>query len=89
MFNSEIEMQGLVRDRGWPAWAHHVKQMLGIKGAIPAEGVPEQIIQGYRVYAISLQQAKEQGVFHRVRIVCPQCAKHVPAGRIRQHKCKE
>lgn len=77
------------RRPAWPAQSGQVKALLGLneKAKLPVEGMEGRFVQGIFVHVISLAQAREFGVFHRVIAVCPQCDRSMSAGRLRQHKC--
>ncbi len=75
----------------WSAHSHHVKAMIGIKGELPAAGAPAQLIQGWQVYVrplVGSAPAHGKRHTHRVIAVCPDCQRHISAGRTRQHTCK-
>lgn len=71
--------------------AHDMYALLGVtKRALPVEGMPERVIQGVRVYVKPLAakvglRRNFQGL--RVMAIC-ECGKHLPVGRLHQHKCK-
>jgi len=82
---------------GYSAQAHDMYQFLGVK-SLPAEGMAERLIQGVRVYVRPLTCPVEQsgwGGRHmrrnwqglRVMAICD-CGRHIPVGRMHQHKCK-
>lgn len=55
---------------------------------LPAEGMPERLIDGVRVYVKPLPKARpgrRQSL--RVTAIC-ECGKHIAVGRMHQHKCK-
>lgn len=88
---ADLQNKTFIRgSRGWNAHSYQMKALLGLgeKAKIPAEGMPARVIQGITVYVLSLVQAKERKVFHRVRAICPHCAAEMSAGRMHQHKCK-
>jgi len=69
--------------------ARDMYALLGVK-TLPKEGMPEREIHGVRVYVKPLVPAPGvrrnfQGL--RVMTICP-CGRHLPVGRMRQHKCK-
>jgi tRNA(Ile2) C34 agmatinyltransferase TiaS len=66
-----------------------MNKFLGLapKKKLPVEGMPAREVQGVMIYVLSLAEAKERGLFHRVRAVCPKCGVHMSAGRTHQHKC--
>jgi hypothetical protein len=70
--------------RAWPAQAHHVKAMLGLKenDALPEAGMPERLVHGIAVWVVPLKR----GPFAlRVYARCPVCGTEVAAGRLYQH----
>jgi hypothetical protein len=69
--------------------ADEMFQLLGVR-RLPRDGMPERLIQGVRVYVKPLLpkigwRASWQGL--RVMAICT-CGRHVPVGRLHQHKCK-
>ncbi len=55
----------------------------------PDEGVPERLVQGVRVYVTPIsRQPGRKSSKHRAMAIC-NCGKHVPCGRLHQHRCKE
>ncbi len=76
-------------ERGWTAHSHHVKAMLGlnVNAHLPAAGLAPQVIQGIVVYVAPLDPTRSARRTHRVRAVCPDCAKDMSAGRLHQHRC--
>lgn len=79
----------LVNDRGWTAHSHQVKEMLGLdsKKKLPAEGMAVKVIQGIKVYINPLDPKRSARRAHRVIAICPECEKHMSAGRLHQHVC--
>lgn len=72
------------------------KDMMGFLGLrpgshLPAEGMPERLIQGVRVFVKPVDNPRALGYRksskHRVMVVCG-CDRNVPFGRLRQHKCE-
>lgn len=76
-------------ERGWNAHSNDMKRFFGLdpKKKWPANGMAAITIQGVPVFVISLAQAKERKVFHRVRANCPACNMEMSAGRLHQHVC--
>lgn len=84
------EFRPLIQGRYRHADAHDMYALLGVK-SLPPEGMPERLIQGVRVYVKPLEskvgpRRNWQGL--RVIAIC-ECGRHVPVGRMHQHKCKE
>jgi len=84
----------------WYANNDDMLRLLGVK-VLPKEGMPERKIQGLTVYVKpapeprlvnapgSIYHGKPfKSSRHRIMVICD-CGKHVPAGRMRQHRCKE
>jgi hypothetical protein len=74
--------------------SHEMMEALGLKpGAhLPKEGMPERLIQGIRVYVKPSGEktsARSNSSKHRVIAICPGCNRHISAGRLHQHDCKE
>lgn len=72
------------------ATSSDMRELLGVRD-LPAEGMPEREIQGVRVYVAPqapLTQGQRHRATHRIFAIC-ECGKHVPVGRLHQHKCKE
>ena len=84
-------MAKLIQGRYRYADARDMYALLGVKaGALPAEGMPERVIQGVRVYVKPLppkQSTRRNFAGLRVIAIC-ECGRHVPVGRLHQHKCK-
>lgn len=72
-------------------------EALGLRagGHLPAEGMPERLIQGVRVYvlpavghmppmvaAMTGGYCPRKSSAHRVMAVCPACERHMSAGRL-------
>lgn len=78
---------------GWRASAADMVELLGLKrtAKLPKEGMPEREIQGVRVYVKPStfvgRGYSRGGLRHRVFAICD-CGRHVPVGRLHQHKCK-
>jgi len=75
---------------GYHANAGDMREFLGVR-ELPAEGMPERLIQGVRVYVAPqapLEAGQRKRATHRIFAVC-ECGTHVPVGRLHQHKCKE
>jgi hypothetical protein len=75
---------------GRDASAGDMYELLGVTaGSLPAEGMPERTIQGVRVYVKPLppKTGTRRNFGLRVTAICP-CGRHVPVGRLHQHKCK-
>ena len=71
--------------------AYDMYEFLGVR-SLPAEGMPERIIHGVRVYVKPLPPPSPnwrgrnfQGL--RVMTIC-KCGQHLAVGRMHQHKCK-
>jgi len=76
----------IMGQRGWPASAHDMYRELGVR-RLPAEGMPERVIQGVRVYVKPLPPLPlRQRQSLRVMAIC-NCGRHVPVGRLHQHIC--
>lgn len=80
----------LITGRYRYADAHDMYRLLGVK-QLPAEEMPERLIQGVRVYVKPLPSKQGtrrnfQGL--RMMTIC-ECGQHLPVGRMMQHKCKE
>jgi hypothetical protein len=75
----------------WNAQAPDIYNYLGVGSKLPPEGLPEREIQGVRVYvtpSISGGTRATKSSKHRVFAIC-ECGRHIPVGRLRQHKCAE
>jgi hypothetical protein len=63
---------------------------LGVtQGSLPAEGMPERVIDGVRVYVRPLPPKtgmRRNWAGLRVMAICD-CGRHLPVGRMHQHKC--
>lgn len=82
------------------AFAADVLKMLGINGKkLPPEAREPVIIQGVKVWVTpyverigvdrwSGKAKRIKSSAHRVMAECPNCGKHLSAGRLHQHKCK-
>jgi len=80
--------------------AHDIYKLLGLKTSkLPAEGMPEQMIHGVRVYVRPLTCPVEQSGWNgrhmrrnwqglRVMAVC-ECGQHLAVGRLHQHRCEK
>jgi hypothetical protein len=70
----------------WKASAGRVKGLLGLSPTahFPAEGLAPRDIQGVQVYVTAARNDGRRK--HRVFAICP-CGRHIPAGRMFQHKC--
>lgn len=81
----------LIRNRyGRHATAWDLLDMLGVK-RLPAEGMPERLIQGVRVYVKPLPPGPAKGRSRfslRVTAICDDCGRHMAVGRMHQHVCK-
>ena len=68
------------------ASAGHVKGLLGLSPTahFPTEGLAPRDIQGAQIYVTAARNDGRRK--HRVFAICP-CGRHVPAGRMFQHKC--
>ena len=68
------------------ASAGHVKGLLGLSPTahFPAEGLAPRDVQGVQIYVTAARNDGRRK--HRVFAICP-CGRHVPAGRMSQHKC--
>ena len=78
----------LIQGRYGYANATDMYNFLGTS-VLPIEGMPERLIQGVRVYVKPLPEGKPgQRQSLRVTAICD-CGKHVPVGRMHQHKCKK
>ena len=84
-----MKAQILGRTGRWRANAGEMLEMLGVT-KLPKEAMPERLIQGVRVYVKAYEKAAHgrHTSTHRVYAVC-NCGRHVPVGRLHQHKCKE
>lgn len=88
-------MRPIINDPARPYWnasSPRVLELLGIEGKIPVEGLPPRKIQGIMVYVNPLAGEKPKHGkrhTHRVMAICPVCDKHLSAGRLHQHVCKE
>jgi hypothetical protein len=68
--------------------AHDMYALLGTR-KLPAEGMPERLIQGIRVYVKPLPDGKpRQRQSLRVTAICDDCGRHIAVGRMHQHICK-
>lgn len=78
----------LISGRHKYADAHDMYQLLGVK-SLPAEGIPERLIQGVRVYVKPLppKTSHRRRFQLRVMTIC-ECGQHLPVGRMHQHKCR-
>lgn len=81
----QIEKYGAMRD----VHAHDMYALLGVtSGTLPREGMPERVINGVRVYVKPVvDEGRRRNFRLRVTAIC-ECGKHVPVGRLHQHKCK-
>lgn len=68
------------------ASAGHVKALLGLSPTahFPADGLAPRDVQGTQIYVTAARNDGRRK--HRVFAICP-CGRHVPAGRMSQHKC--
>lgn len=70
--------------------ADDLAKLLGLKGTsqYPDAGIPEQVIHGVRVYVKPRVKdvLHRHGSKHRAFAICV-CGRHVPVGRLHQHKC--
>jgi hypothetical protein len=79
-------------------FSRETNSLLGIKGKLPAEGMPPRMIQGIKVW---VNPAKPKQIVdrwgkphivksstHRVMAECPHCAQILSVGRLHQHICK-
>ena len=91
-------MKKLIQGRFGYANSTDMLALLGVK-TLPAEGMPERLIQDVRVYVkpASINQPTPDDRFagyprhrcsHRGMVIC-ECGRHIPAGRMPQHTCKE
>lgn len=69
-----------------------MKALLGLRPGqkLPAEGMPERLIQGVRVYVTPKGAGRKRilkSSKHRIMAICGQCYAHVSVGRLHQHKC--
>ncbi len=63
--------------------------LLGQKHKWPDEGIPEQLVQGVRVYVTpAVRVPGRKSSKHRAMAIC-NCGQHVPCGRLHQHRCEE
>ena len=69
------------------ASAGRVKELLGLSPTahFPPEGLAPRMVQGATLYVTPARNDGRRK--HRVFAICP-CGRHVPAGRMFQHKCK-
>jgi hypothetical protein len=82
-------MGNRIEGRYGRAFAWDMYEFLGVK-SLPVEGMPERLIQGVRVYVKPLPpktRPRRNFCGLRVTAICD-CGRHVPVGRLRQHKCK-
>ena len=74
----------------WPehqANNEEVMEMLGLsEHRLPKEGMPEQVIQGVRVYVKPFEKAAFKSSKHRIMAICA-CGRHMGVSRLQQHKC--
>lgn len=79
-----------LRDKyGWQMSSSQLHRRLGLKPTAPIPKdyttfLQPQDIDGVQVYVI--KPPVEGGRKHRVWCICPDCGKHVPAGRLQQHR---
>ena len=75
--------------RGWNLQVRRLYTLMGLdpNRHLPTEGTEGTMVNGVQVWVDSKERAKEKGVFHRVRCLCPKCYDEVPASRLFQHKC--
>lgn len=74
---------------GYNSSNHRILKLLGLK-RLPVQGLPEVEIQGVRVYvkpSTSGGTRATRECKHRIIAICT-CGRHVPVGRLHQHKCK-
>ena len=77
----------LIQGRYRYANAWDMYRLLGVK-MLPAEGMPERLIDGVRVYVKPLPEGKiGQRQSLRVTAICDDCNRHLAVGRMHQHKC--
>jgi len=82
-------MASRINGRYGRVWAWDMYGFLGVK-SLPVEGMEERLIQGVRVYVKPLPPKtgpRRNFCGLRVMAICD-CGRHVPVGRLRQHRCK-
>lgn len=75
---------------GRHATASDMLEFLGLPrtAKLPKEGMPKREIQGVRVYVKPfVSNGSRRTVKHRVIAICT-CGRHIPTGRINQHRCQ-
>ena len=75
---------------GRNAQSRDIREMLGLgdKDKLPVEGMDARIVQGVKIWVTPLVGfSKRKRSTHRVLAECPECGKHLSAGRLHQHKC--
>ena len=75
----------------WPLQHDDIRRLLiGNTKKLPKSAVPAKLIGNVTVYCKSQEDAqrdKPKSIRpHRVYAICPDCAHHVPAGRLWQHR---
>lgn len=86
-------MKSMIRGKHGRATSSDMMEFLGLgrNAKLPKNGLPEQDIQGVRVYVTPqrvLRPGERKSSSHRIFAIC-NCGQHVPTGRLHQHKCKQ
>lgn len=80
-------MKVWIEGRFGRAQSGDMHRLLGVK-RLPDEGMQVRWIQGVQVYVKPIVRVKgTKSSRHRVYVIC-ECGRHVPAGRLHQHKCE-
>lgn len=70
-------------------WSGEVMRKLGLRagGHLPAEGMPERVVEGWAVWVTPevVDKRHRHGSAHRVMARCPGCHKELSLGRMGQH----
>lgn len=73
------------------ATSDDMRELLGLphSGTLPVDGLPVRGVQGVSVYVkplAPLTPGQRKRSTHRIIAIC-ECGRHVPVGRLHQHKC--
>ena len=89
---TKVQKKNFIEGRfpGSRADSSAMRKLLGLKYGchLPAEGMPERLVKGVRVYVKPIPEGGNARRGHRVTIICGTCSVHFSAGRGHQHKCK-
>lgn len=81
-------MYHLTDARGWQLREHTLKQLLGLPAKLPADLTLEPTLVGDTLVYVKagIAGGRRSAGKHRVYAICNDCGKHVPAGRLHQHR---